>query len=387
MFGGTTAKLSKALLSPAEKRVPLTVALELELGVALEREPRRKLVDLDRMVDHELDGHERVDLRGVSRHVGHRVAHGGEVHDGGYAREVLHQDACGSERDLVARLVGRDPASDVLDVLGGDGDAVLGAEKVLEQDLQRVGQPGDVVLGLEGVEAKDLVGLIADAGGSRGNRTSCSSIAYLYLPSTLAEGPKPSKPPAGAADQWSMVVLYICLGVLTVAILWLILTYNGLVKSRNKVDESWSGIDVQLKRRHDLVPNLVETVRGYAAHERETLAQLAQARSAAMAATTPFQIEPAEARLGSALGQVWALAEAYPELEAAESFRRLQAELAATEDEIQAARRIYNSNVQDFNTRIQVFPNNLIAGRLSFSAREFLEIEVVADRAVPQVAV
>src|SRR5687767_11800856 len=98
-----------------------------------------------------------------------------------------------------------------------------------------------------------------------------------------------------------MVVLYICLGVLTVTILWLILTYNGLVKSRNKVDEAWSGIDVQLKRRHDLVPNLVETVRGYAAHERETLALVTRARSDAMAARTRSQVEPAEARLGTAI--------------------------------------------------------------------------------------
>jgi LemA protein len=184
-----------------------------------------------------------------------------------------------------------------------------------------------------------------------------------------------------------MVALYISLGVLTVAILWLILTYNGLVESRNKVDEAWSGIDVQLKRRHDLVPNLVETVRGYAAHERETLQRVARARAEAMAAHGRAQVEPAEARLGSAIGDVRALAEAYPELEASESFRRLQAELAATEDEIQAARRIYNANVQDFNTRIQVFPNNLIAGPLSFRARAFLEIQVVTDRAVPQVAV
>jgi len=184
-----------------------------------------------------------------------------------------------------------------------------------------------------------------------------------------------------------MVFLYICAGVLPVTILWLILTYNGLVKSRNKVEEAWSGIDVQLKRRHDLVPNLVETVRGYAGHERDTLARVTQARAEAMAANGRSAIEPAEARLGNALAEVRALAEAYPELQAAESFRRLQAELAATEDEIQAARRIYNANAQDFNTRIQTFPNNLIASRMSFAPRTFLELDVVADRAVPQVAV
>jgi LemA protein len=184
-----------------------------------------------------------------------------------------------------------------------------------------------------------------------------------------------------------MVWVYMALGAVVLGALWLVLTYNGLVKSRNKVDEAWSGIDVQLKRRHDLVPNLVEAVRGYAAHERETLALVTQARSEAMAARTRMEVEPAEARLGTALAQVNALAENYPELKAAESFRRLQAELAATEDEIQAARRIYNANVQDFNTRIQVFPNNMIAGRMSFRAREFLEIEIVPERAVPRVAV
>jgi LemA protein len=189
------------------------------------------------------------------------------------------------------------------------------------------------------------------------------------------------------ADLWSVVFLYICgAGVLTVTIIWLVLTYNGLVKSRNKVEEAWSGVDVQLKRRHDLVPNLVETVRGYAAHERETLERVTQAHAEAMTATRS-QVEPAEAHLGSALGEIRALAEAYPELQATESFRRLQAELAATEDEIQAVRRIYNANVQDFNTRIQMFPNNLIAGRMSFTPRTFLEIDVVADRAVPQIAV
>jgi LemA protein len=152
-----------------------------------------------------------------------------------------------------------------------------------------------------------------------------------------------------------MFWVFLALGVIVLTVLWLILTYNGLVKSRNKVDEAWSGIDVQLKRRHDLVPNLVETVQGYAAHERETLERVTEARAEAMAATRS-QVEPAEAHLGSALGEIRALAEAYPELQAAESFRRLQAELAATEDEIQAARRIYNANVQDFNTRVQVFP-------------------------------
>jgi LemA protein len=184
-----------------------------------------------------------------------------------------------------------------------------------------------------------------------------------------------------------MVALYIFTGILLVAILWLILTYNGLVKSRNKVDEAWSGIDVQLKRRHDLVPNLVETVRGYAAHERETLTEVTRARAVAIGARGPADAEHAEAELSAALMSMRAVAEDYPDLKAADNFRRLQAELSEIEDEIQAARRIYNANVQDFNTRIAVFPNVLIARRLSFSARRFVELEVATDRVAPQIAV
>jgi LemA protein len=178
----------------------------------------------------------------------------------------------------------------------------------------------------------------------------------------------------------------IFIALLALVVLWAIVAYNSLVRSRNKVDEAWSGIDVQLKRRHDLVPNLVETVKGYAAHERETLQSVTEARQDAEAARGPEQAERAEAKLTSALGAINALAEAYPDLRAAENFQRLQAELAEIEDEIQASRRIYNSNVQDFNTRIQVFPTLLIAGPMSFTARSFFEIEVAAERAVPQVA-
>jgi LemA protein len=183
-----------------------------------------------------------------------------------------------------------------------------------------------------------------------------------------------------------MTGLYVLLGVLALVAAWAVLSYNTLVRARNKVDEAWSGVDVQLKRRHDLVPNLVSTVKGYAAHERATLEAVTEARGAARAATGPGAVERAEAKLTSALGAVNALAEAYPELRAAESFQRLQAELAEIEDEIQAARRIYNSNVQDYNTRVQVFPTLLIAGPLSFDAREFFEIELAAERAVPTVA-
>jgi LemA protein len=183
-----------------------------------------------------------------------------------------------------------------------------------------------------------------------------------------------------------MTGLYITLGAAALVVLWVVLAYNALVKARNKVDEAWSGIDVQLKRRHDLVPNLVETVKGYAAHERETLQGVTEARAAAVEASSPGAIERAEAKLTTALGAINALAEAYPQLRAAENFQRLQAELAGVEDEIQAARRIYNSNVQHYNTRTQQFPTLLVAGTLSFRPREFFEIEAPAERAVPQVA-
>jgi LemA protein len=183
-----------------------------------------------------------------------------------------------------------------------------------------------------------------------------------------------------------MTAVYIVIAVLALVALWAVLAYNALVQSRNKVDEAWSGIDVQLKRRHDLVPNLVETVKGYAAHERETLQNVTEARLAAVEAGEPAAVERAEARLTSALGNINALAEAYPELRASANFQRLQAELAAIEDEIQAARRIYNSNVQRYNTRTQQFPTLVIAGLMSFAPRQFFEVEAPAERGVPQVA-
>ena len=178
----------------------------------------------------------------------------------------------------------------------------------------------------------------------------------------------------------------IFLVVLALAAVWAVFAYNALVQSRNKVDEAWSGIDVQLKRRHDLVPNLVETVKGYAAHESQTLLGVTEARQRAVEADGPEESEHAEGKLTSALGQINALAESYPQLRAADNFQRLQAELAEIEDEIQAARRIYNANVQNYNTRIQVFPTLLIAGPMSFTARRFFEVEVPAERAVPSVA-
>ena len=181
------------------------------------------------------------------------------------------------------------------------------------------------------------------------------------------------------------VGLYLLAGALALVVLWVVLTYNALVAARNKVQEAWSGIDVQLKRRHDLVPNLVETVRAYAAHERDTLEATTVARAAAMTATGAARRSRAESALSSALGGVRAVAERYPELRATEGFQRLQAQLAEVEDQIQAARRIYNSNVQHYNTQIQVFPNSIVAaGR--FLPRDYFEIEMPAERGAPVVA-
>ena len=183
----------------------------------------------------------------------------------------------------------------------------------------------------------------------------------------------------------STTVFYGIGGAIVLLIIWIVATWNSFVRARNKVDEAWSGIDVQLKRRHDLVPNLVEAVKGYAAHERETLTSVTEARSDAMAADTREERASAESALSSALGGIRVLAEQYPELRAAENFQSLQAQLSQLEDEIQAARRIYNSNVQNYNTRIQVFPNSLLSGQ-SFPAREFFELDTPADRAVPAVS-
>ncbi len=180
-----------------------------------------------------------------------------------------------------------------------------------------------------------------------------------------------------------MVVAIIVIGVLLLIGLIYILIRNSIIGSRNRVDEAWSGIDVQLKRRHDLVPNLVEAVRGYATHERETFEKVTQARAAAMQAQGPEQAGQAEGLLSQALGGLRVVAEQYPELRATENFQQLSRNLSELEDEIQASRRIYNSNVQAYNTKIQIFPNSIVASSGGFTAREFFEIEDQADREVP----
>jgi LemA protein len=183
-----------------------------------------------------------------------------------------------------------------------------------------------------------------------------------------------------------MVYVLIVVGVILLLGLIYVLIRNSMVGARNRVDEAWSGIDVQLKRRHDLVPNLVESVKGYAQHEQATFEKVTQARAAAMQAQGPAEASQAEGMLSQALGGLRVVAEQYPELRATENFQQLMRNLSELEDEIQASRRIYNSNVQAYNTKIQVWPNSMIAGPAGFTPREFFEIEVAAEREAPDVS-
>ncbi|HEX6880568.1 MAG TPA: LemA family protein [Terriglobales bacterium] len=161
--------------------------------------------------------------------------------------------------------------------------------------------------------------------------------------------------------------------------------YNGLVQLRVRADSAWSDIDVQLKRRHDLIPNLVETVKGYATHEKGTFENVAKYRSAAMAANTPEERGQAEGALTMALRGLLAVAEAYPQLQASEQFRSLQNSLSELEDALQNSRRYYNAVVRDLNTKIQSFPTNIIAGMFNFQQRQFFEITEPTERNVPAV--
>ncbi len=175
-----------------------------------------------------------------------------------------------------------------------------------------------------------------------------------------------------------MTTLLIIAGVVAVLVIWLIATYNGLIKSRNQVDEAWSDIDVQLKLRYDLIPNLISTVKQYASHEKEVFQKVTEARTAAMAAGQsgdPAASGKAENFLSATLKSLFAVSEAYPELKANQNFLDLQQNLSDIENKIQASRRFYNGNVRDFNTKVQVFPTLIIAGPFGFKAREFFEIE------------
>ena len=183
-----------------------------------------------------------------------------------------------------------------------------------------------------------------------------------------------------------IIVLILLVGLALFAGVIYILMRNSIIASRNRVDEAWSGIDVQLKRRHDLVPNLVEAVKGYATHERETFEKVTQARSQAMAAEGVQETGQAEGMLSQALGGLRVVAEQYPELRATENFQKLQNSLSELEDEIQASRRIYNSNVQSYNTKIQQFPMSIVANQGGFTAKEFFEIGDAAEREAPEVS-
>ena len=168
---------------------------------------------------------------------------------------------------------------------------------------------------------------------------------------------------------------FIGLGIIVIVIVWLIAIYNGFVKLVNRTKEAWADIDVQLKRRYDLIPNLIETVKGYAAHEKEAFENVSKARAQAMGAQSVHDKEVADNMVTSALKSIFAIAEAYPQLRAVESFAKLQDELSDTENKIQAARRFYNGNVRDLNIKIEMFPYSIIAGMFKFQKQEFFELD------------
>jgi len=180
----------------------------------------------------------------------------------------------------------------------------------------------------------------------------------------------------------------IVLAIIVIVVVFLALTYNRLVTLRQRVKEAFSDIDVQLKRRHDLIPNLVETVKGYAAHERGVFDEVTQARAGAIAAGAqgPQQRAAAEDMLTGALRSLFAVAEAYPQLQAVQEFKDLSENLRDTEDKIQFARRFYNSQVRDYNTALQTFPTVVLAGAMGFTASEYFEVETPSDREVPKVS-
>ncbi len=171
---------------------------------------------------------------------------------------------------------------------------------------------------------------------------------------------------------WALVIL------VAVVAMWLILTYNNLIRSKNRVEEAWSDIEVQMKRRYDLIPNLINTVKGYAKHEEGVFTKVTQARTAAMGATSMKDHAKAENMLSETLKSLFAVSENYPQLQASDNFLQLQHELTDAEDKIMASRRFYNANTRDFNTKLQVFPTNLIAGTFGFKSREFFDAPDVA---------
>jgi len=183
---------------------------------------------------------------------------------------------------------------------------------------------------------------------------------------------------SGVNTSISMPVALV--GVLLALVFWLVAVYNAFVRMRNNVKDAWSDIDVQLKRRYDLIPNLIETVKGYAAHEKEVFEKVTEARTKAMGAQSVEDHQEAENMLSGALKSLFAVSENYPDLKANENFLELQRELTDTENKIQAARRFYNSNVKEFNTGIQSFPQNILAGMFKFEEQKFFELEEEAAK-------
>ena len=181
------------------------------------------------------------------------------------------------------------------------------------------------------------------------------------------------------------IALLVLVGLLVLVVLWFVVTYNGLVGWRNKVKNAWAQIDVQLKRRYDLIPNLVETVKGYASHEKELLENVTKARSACMGAQGPAEQGKAENFLSATLKSLFAVVENYPDLKANQNFMQLQEELASTENKISFARQFYNDTVMRYNTRIQSIPANIVAGMCSFREKELFELEAPEEREAPKV--
>jgi LemA protein len=182
------------------------------------------------------------------------------------------------------------------------------------------------------------------------------------------------------------IALVVILAVFVLIVLFVIGIYNTLIRLRNQADNAWSQIDVQLKRRHDLIPNLVETAKGYMKHERETFESITKARSAAMGAKTVSDAAQAEGQLADALSKFMLVVENYPELKANQNFLALQEELASTENKIAFSRQNYNDQVLFYNNRIQMFPSNVVAGMFAFTKRDFFEVETAAEREAPKVS-
>jgi LemA protein len=197
----------------------------------------------------------------------------------------------------------------------------------------------------------------------------------IRLPPPCPDGYIPGqREPRAYREAPMSTTAWVIIGIIVVLVLWIIMIYNGLVAMRQRVSQAFADIDVQLKQRHDLIPNLVETVKGYAAHERGTLEEVVKLRNVAMAAQGPAQQAAAENMLSGALRQMFALAESYPDLKANQNFQQLQRELSDIENKLAAARRFFNNAVQEYNTGIQQFPAALFAAGLGFSPKEFFDV-------------